>query len=80
METFELTLQFKRVRRQLKFLRTRLGRIIRDIRRKIDGDALLELASARCSVKRSRCAARISISAVQRSMRYMPGGRVHRQW
>ena len=27
---------------QLKFLRTRLGRIIRDIRRKIDGDAALE--------------------------------------
>jgi IS5 family transposase len=34
--------QFKRTRRQLKFLRTRLGRIIRDIRRKIDGDAVLE--------------------------------------
>ncbi len=34
--------QFKRARCQLKFLRTRLGRIIRDIRRKIDGDAVLE--------------------------------------
>jgi IS5 family transposase len=34
--------QFKRARRELKFLRTRLGRIIRDIRRKIDGDELLE--------------------------------------
>src|SRR5678810_864344 len=34
--------RFKRARRQLKFLRTRLGRIIRDIRRKIDGDAALE--------------------------------------
>ena len=31
--------QFKRARRQLKFLRTRLGRIIRDVRRKIEGDA-----------------------------------------
>ena len=31
--------QFKRARRELKFLRTRLGRIIRDIRRKIEGDA-----------------------------------------
>lgn len=30
--------QFKRARRQLKFLRTRLGRVIRDIRRKIAGD------------------------------------------
>ena len=29
--------QFKRMRRELKFLRTRLGRVIRDIRRKIDG-------------------------------------------
>lgn len=30
--------QFKRARRALKFLRTRLGRVIRDIRRKIAGD------------------------------------------
>jgi transposase, IS5 family len=45
--------QFKRAARALKFLRTRLGRLIRDIRRKVDGDAalqarfapLLELAS-----------------------------------
>jgi IS5 family transposase len=34
--------QFKRARRQLKFLRTRLGRVIRDIRRKIDGDGALQ--------------------------------------
>jgi len=34
--------QFKRARRELKFLRTRLGRVIRDIRRKIDGDERLE--------------------------------------
>ena len=34
--------QFKRARRELKFLRTRLGRIIRDIRRKIEGDLALE--------------------------------------
>jgi transposase, IS5 family len=33
--------QFKRARRELKFLRTRLGRVIRDIRRKIAGDAKL---------------------------------------
>lgn len=30
--------QFNRARRQLKFLRVRLGRLIRDIRRKIEGD------------------------------------------
>lgn len=34
--------QFKRMNRQIKFLRTRLGRLIRDIRRKIDGDGKLE--------------------------------------
>jgi IS5 family transposase len=33
--------QFKRARRALKFLRTRLGRVIRDITRKIAGDAEL---------------------------------------
>jgi len=34
--------QFKRARKMLKFLRTRLGRVIRDVNRKIDGDAALE--------------------------------------
>jgi transposase, IS5 family len=34
--------QFKRARRALKFLRTRLGRIIRDIHRKIAGDDALK--------------------------------------
>lgn len=34
--------QFKRHRKQVKFLKVRLGRIIRDIRRKIDGNDLLE--------------------------------------
>ncbi len=36
--------QFKRMNRQIKWLRTRLGRIIRDIRRKIDGDEALQKA------------------------------------
>jgi IS5 family transposase len=36
--------QFKRHRRQLRILRTRLGRLIRDIRRKIAGKADLEAA------------------------------------
>jgi IS5 family transposase len=35
--------QFKRARKALKFLRTRLGRVIRDIRRKIDGHPELEV-------------------------------------
>lgn len=34
--------QFKRARKVLKFLRTRLGRVIRDIRRKIEGRPKLE--------------------------------------
>jgi len=34
--------QFKRAARELKFLRTRLGRLIRDINRKIEGDPALE--------------------------------------
>jgi hypothetical protein len=34
--------QFKRARRELKFLRTRLGRVIRDIRRKIKDNTALE--------------------------------------
>jgi len=34
--------QFKRMNRQIKFLRTRLGRLIRDIRRKIEGDEALQ--------------------------------------
>jgi len=34
--------QFRRARRALKFLRVRLGRVIRDIRRKIAGNAPLE--------------------------------------
>jgi transposase, IS5 family len=38
--------QFKRARRELKFLNTRLGRVIRDIRRKITGDPLREEAFA----------------------------------
>jgi len=38
--------QFNRHHRQLRLLRTRLGRIVRDIRRKIAGDADLEAAFA----------------------------------
>ena len=34
--------QFRRARRALKFLRTRLGRVIRDLNRKIDGNPVLE--------------------------------------
>jgi IS5 family transposase len=63
--------QFKRARRELKFLRTRLGRIIRDIRRKIAGNPALEIALARCSISRCVCAIRSSASAGRRSIRCM---------
>ncbi|MGB5821685.1 MAG: IS5 family transposase [Saonia sp.] len=46
--------QFKRMNRQIKFLRTRLGRIIRDIRRKIDGDQELQTVFAGALSKASR--------------------------
>jgi len=38
--------QFKRCQRELRFLRTRLGRLTRDIRRKIKGEKTLEQAFA----------------------------------
>lgn len=38
--------QFKRYNREFRFLRTRLGRLVRDIRRKIQGDAALQAAFA----------------------------------
>lgn len=38
--------QFKRHQRPLRILRRRLGRIIRDIRRKIEGQTVLENAVA----------------------------------
>ena len=38
--------QFKRHQRQLRILRSRLGRIIRNIRRKIEGQPALEEAFA----------------------------------
>jgi transposase, IS5 family len=50
--------QFNRHRKQVRLLRTRLGRIIRDIRRKIDGstetEAAFEIALARASQIRSQ--------------------------
>ncbi len=39
--------QFKRARRALKSLKTQLGRVIRDVTRKIKGEALLEQAFAK---------------------------------
>ena len=46
--------QFKRMNREIKFLRTRLGRVIRDIRRKIEGDEALGAAFAVPLIKASQ--------------------------
>ncbi len=46
--------QFKRMNREIKFLRTRLGRVIRDIRRKIEGDEALGAVFAVPLIKASQ--------------------------
>jgi hypothetical protein len=69
--------QFKRAKRELKFLRIRLGRIIRDIRRQIDGDSALE--EARSSISRCGFVIKSSASAAPRSTPARPRGGVHRQ-
>ncbi len=46
--------QFKRMNREVKFLRTRLGRVIRDIRRKIEGNEALGAAFAVPLIKASQ--------------------------
>lgn len=38
--------QYKRMRKQLKFLKTRLGRVVRDVERKLDGNPELSAAFA----------------------------------
>ena len=61
--------QFKRANRMLRKLRTYLGRVIRDIARKIDGDAGSRLRSPAADRWRGACATRSSISADPRSIR-----------
>src|SRR5205823_952206 len=64
--------QFNRTRRALKFLRTRLSRVIRDIRRKIDANSALEerfgppRGPGRCaSMRRQGCHNRLSATGEQ---------------
>ena len=72
--------QFNRHRRQLRILRTRLGRLIRDIRRKIAGNAGtrggIRLATLACRSNPLAAAAPARLEAV-----FLPrsGGGVHRQ-
>jgi IS5 family transposase len=55
--------QFKRARRELKFLRTRLGRTIRDIAARSRATRGLKTASARCSIWHCVFAAKSSRAA-----------------
>ena len=64
--------QFKRHHRQLRILRTRLGRIIRDIRRKIEGQTALEEAFALRSPAPRRSARSSSASAAGSCIPSMP--------
>ena len=62
--------QFKRANRALKKLRTYLGRVIRDIARKIEGDGWLkEVIFGRILSLARRCAISSSASADPRSTR-----------
>lgn len=60
-------------------LRSRLGRIIRDIRRKIEGQAVLENAFALPLSRLRRSAHSSSASAAGSVICPCPGGGVHRQ-
>ncbi len=72
--------QFKRMNRQIKLLRTRLGRLIRDIRRKIDGHAELEMAFAGALSKASQIRrAEAAPTRLEALFLARPRDRVHRQ-
>lgn len=62
--------QFKRAKWELKFLRTRLGRLICDIRRKIDGDERLVRVLPNRWTRPTRSAGRTTISGARR---FIPG-------
>ncbi len=72
--------QFRRHRRQLRLLRSRLGRIIRDIRRKIDGQPALEEAFALpARPGHADPLATATPARLQALFLPCPGGGVHRQ-
>jgi hypothetical protein len=71
--------QFNRTRRQLKFLRIRLGRVSRDIRPKLPATRGSRSASPSLSPWRIRCACRTTASAAIGLCAPRPRGRVNRQ-
>ena len=60
--------QFKRANRMLKKLRTYLGRVIRDIGRKIEGNGGLKRPSPSCYCWRAACASSSNANAGRRSI------------
>ena len=75
--------QFKRANRTLRKLRTYLGRVIRDIDRKIEGNSGLEVASHSCYCWRGACASSSNVNAGRRSIPACAGkcigkGKAHR--
>jgi IS5 family transposase len=64
--------QFNRHHRQMRFLRTRLGRLIRDIRRKISGASPSSRPSSARSRGPPRSARSASVSAAGSSIPSMP--------
>ena len=72
--------QFKRANRMLKKLRTYLGRVIRDIGRKIEGDSGHEAAFAQAAVAgAARARATAAPARTQGLFPARAGGRMHRQ-
>jgi hypothetical protein len=71
--------QFKRHQRQLRILRSRLGRIIRDIRRKTEGSQPWRRRSPSRLAGPRRSGRSSSASAAGSCIPSMPGGGVHRQ-
>ena len=71
--------QFRRHQRQLRILRSRLGRIIRDIRRKIEGQPALEEAFALPLGSHADPLATAAPARLEALFFPCPGGGVHRQ-
>ena len=71
--------QFKRANRALRTLRTYLGRVIRDIVRKIGGDAAWRAPSPRRSCWPRGCASSASTARTEGLLAACARGRMHRQ-
>ena len=71
--------QFKRHHRELRFLHSRLGRIIRDIGRKIEGQPALEEAFAAALSRASQIRSQQQPARLGARLLPRPRGRMHRQ-